>query len=315
MLRPLTRKRTAPPYERARLAADALRARAQAVGRTDRPADRAPEQTTDVDTVNQTRRMLAEAVLARILEGARERALLAHGSRPQPAVAAPPRHTQQPEPSTHRAEPQEESGEHPATPGSREEPPRRRAVAPAPLPAEPDRERGSAPRCPRPVPSAALQPLAVVTMLGTAHRVGSTRWAPPGGLHFGAPGDDGRHRGARTTPVRHRTRCAAPPGDVRHSRAPVRRTRCPAPHRCAHRRPPPPSGAAGGARPLVQLCYTPLSRSATATFSLIQGVSGSDRCPQGGGERLATDGGTPLPSPLRPALRPAQLSTRWVSWR
>jgi hypothetical protein len=45
--------------------------------------------------VNQTRRMLAEAALARILEGARERALLTHGSRPQPAVAAPP-HTQQP---------------------------------------------------------------------------------------------------------------------------------------------------------------------------------------------------------------------------
>ncbi|MFF9673665.1 MobF family relaxase [Streptomyces eurythermus] len=96
VLRPLTRKRTVPPYERARLAADALRARAQAVGGTDRPAGRAPEQTTDVDTVNETRRMLAEAALARVLEGARERALLAPGSRPQPAVAAPLPHTQQP---------------------------------------------------------------------------------------------------------------------------------------------------------------------------------------------------------------------------
>ncbi|WP_236243628.1 hypothetical protein [Streptomyces sp. CC228A] len=46
--------------------------------------------------MNQTRRMLAEAALARVLEGTRERTLLARGSRPQPAVAAPPPHTQQP---------------------------------------------------------------------------------------------------------------------------------------------------------------------------------------------------------------------------
>ncbi|WP_309056596.1 hypothetical protein [Streptomyces sp.] len=89
VLRPLTRKRTTPPYERARLAADALRARPRPwAARTDRPV--APEQTTDVDTVDQTRRMLAEAVFAGVLEGARERALLARGSRPQPAAAPPP---------------------------------------------------------------------------------------------------------------------------------------------------------------------------------------------------------------------------------
>lgn len=124
VLRPLTRKRTAPPYERARLAADALKVRAQAVRRADRlgsrtrprtvavaaasrshprpfhtgrKAGRVPEQTTDVDTVEQTRRALAEAALARVQEGARERALLTHGPRPQPAPAtAPPPHTQQP---------------------------------------------------------------------------------------------------------------------------------------------------------------------------------------------------------------------------
>ncbi|MEV0694843.1 MobF family relaxase [Streptomyces sp. NPDC050388] len=123
VLRPLTRKRTASPYERARLAADALRVRAQAVRRaerlgsrtrprtvavpaasrsrprpfhTGREASRAPEQTTDVDTVEQTRRTLAEAALARVREGARERAL-ALGPRPQLAPAtAPPPHTQQP---------------------------------------------------------------------------------------------------------------------------------------------------------------------------------------------------------------------------
>lgn len=123
MLRPLTRKRTASPYERARLAADALRIRAQAVRRadrlssrtrprtvavpaasrsrprpfhSDRKAGRVPEQTTDVATVEQTRRTLAEAALARVQEGARERAL-ALGPRPQPAPAAAlPPHTQQP---------------------------------------------------------------------------------------------------------------------------------------------------------------------------------------------------------------------------
>ncbi|PZH09165.1 conjugal transfer protein TraA [Streptomyces sp. NTH33] len=110
VLRPLTRKRTATPYERARLAADALRVRARprtvavpAASRSrprpfhsDRKAGRVPEQTTDVDTVEQTRRTLAEAALARVQEGARERALT-HGPRAQPApVTARPPHTQQP---------------------------------------------------------------------------------------------------------------------------------------------------------------------------------------------------------------------------
>ncbi|MFF5676414.1 hypothetical protein V8J11_00255 [Streptomyces hygroscopicus subsp. hygroscopicus] len=40
---------------------------------SDRKAGR--EQTTDVDTVEQTRRTLAEAALARVQEGARERVL------------------------------------------------------------------------------------------------------------------------------------------------------------------------------------------------------------------------------------------------
>ncbi|MFE6023849.1 conjugal transfer protein TraA, partial [Streptomyces sp. NPDC056441] len=121
VLRPLTRKRTAPPYERARLAADALAARVQAVrradrlssrprprpvavpatsrsrprpSRSDRKAGRVPEQTTDVTTVEQTRRTL-EAAVAKLQDGIRERAV-AHGPRPQPAPAtAPPPHTQQ----------------------------------------------------------------------------------------------------------------------------------------------------------------------------------------------------------------------------
>ncbi|MGC4986664.1 MobF family relaxase [Streptomyces sp. DT193] len=121
VLRPLTRNRSAPPYERARLAADALRVRGHAVRRadrmgsrtrpravavpalrsrprpfhSDRKAGRVPEQTTDVATVEQTRRTLSEAALARVLEGARERAV--HDLRPQPAPeTAPPSHTQHP---------------------------------------------------------------------------------------------------------------------------------------------------------------------------------------------------------------------------
>ena len=136
VLRPLTRNRSAPPYERARLAADALRVRGHAVRRADRlgsrtrpravavpalrsrprpfhsnwKAGRVPEQTTDVATVEQTRRTLSEAALARVLEGARERAV--HDLRPQPAPeTAPPSHAQHP--GTHRAGPQEESREHP----------------------------------------------------------------------------------------------------------------------------------------------------------------------------------------------------------
>ncbi|MEU3953590.1 MobF family relaxase [Streptomyces achromogenes] len=122
VLRPLTRNRTAPPYERARLAADALKLRAQAVRRADRlgsrprphpvavptasrphprplrtgrKAGRLPEQETGVDTVEQTRRTL-EAVAAALQDGIRERAVT-HGPRPRPAPAtAQPPHTQQP---------------------------------------------------------------------------------------------------------------------------------------------------------------------------------------------------------------------------
>ncbi|TVZ76878.1 TrwC relaxase [Streptomyces sp. BK340] len=122
VLRPLTRNRSALPYERARLAADALRVRVQAERRadrlgsrtrprtvavpsaprsrprpfhSDRKGGRVPEQPTDVATVEQTRRTLAEAALAMVQEGARERAV--HDLRPQPAPATtPPPHTQQP---------------------------------------------------------------------------------------------------------------------------------------------------------------------------------------------------------------------------
>ncbi|MFI8308465.1 MobF family relaxase [Streptomyces sp. NPDC085927] len=122
VLRPLTRKRSAPPYERARLAAGALAARVHATRRaerlssrtrpravavpaasrsrprpfhSDREAVRVLEQETGVDTAEQTRRTL-EAVAAKLQDGIRERAV-AHGPRPQPAPAtAPPPHTQQP---------------------------------------------------------------------------------------------------------------------------------------------------------------------------------------------------------------------------
>ncbi|MET9952422.1 hypothetical protein ABZ135_12860 [Streptomyces sp. NPDC006339] len=109
VLRPLTRSRTAVPYERARLAADALRARVQTVGRTDRPAGpgRVPEQATDVDTVDQTRRMLAAAALARVLEGARERRPSSPAA-PDRSLRLPRRRTHSsPAPSPHRAELQE----------------------------------------------------------------------------------------------------------------------------------------------------------------------------------------------------------------
>ncbi|MFF9511450.1 hypothetical protein ACF1BU_34695 [Streptomyces sp. NPDC014724] len=120
VLRPLPRNRTASPYERARLAADALTARVRAVRRADHvgsphpaahrrrarrpevplaavppgPAGCVPEQRTDVATVEQTRRTL-EAAVAKLQDGTRERGV-AHGPRPQPAPAtAPPPHTQQ----------------------------------------------------------------------------------------------------------------------------------------------------------------------------------------------------------------------------
>ncbi|MGV9342937.1 MobF family relaxase [Streptomyces sp. NPDC003688] len=125
VLRPLTRNRTAAPYERARLTAGALAARVQAARRAERlgsrPRPRAVavpaasrshprllrtgrkggrflEQETGVDTVEQTRRTLEAAaqLAAKLQDGIHERAV-AHGPRPQPAPAtAPLPHTQQP---------------------------------------------------------------------------------------------------------------------------------------------------------------------------------------------------------------------------
>ncbi|MFJ2736088.1 MobF family relaxase [Streptomyces sp. NPDC087317] len=121
VLRPLTRNRSASQYERARLAADALRARAHAVRRADRmgsrtrprtvavPAvprsrprpfhsdrkvGRVPVPTTDVATVEQTRRTLKAAV-AMLHDGARERAA-ARSAQPQPGPATALPHTQPP---------------------------------------------------------------------------------------------------------------------------------------------------------------------------------------------------------------------------
>ncbi|MET9734550.1 MobF family relaxase [Streptomyces sp. NPDC006458] len=127
VLRPLTRRRTSAPYERARLAAGALAARVNAARRAERlgsrplpyavavPAasrshprpfrtgrkdGRLLEPETGVDTVEQTRQTMEAAaakVAATIQDSKRARAL-AHGLRPQPAPATtpPPQHTQQP---------------------------------------------------------------------------------------------------------------------------------------------------------------------------------------------------------------------------
>ncbi|MFE0776427.1 MobF family relaxase [Streptomyces sp. NPDC058861] len=126
VLRPLTRNRTAPPYERARLAAGALAARVRAARRAERLGSRRRpyavavpaasrshprpfrdgrkdrrllEQETDVDTVEQTRQTLeaAAAKLAATLQEGRRTREAAHNLRPQPApTAVPPQHTQQP---------------------------------------------------------------------------------------------------------------------------------------------------------------------------------------------------------------------------
>ncbi|RSS85725.1 conjugal transfer protein TraA [Streptomyces sp. WAC02707] len=128
VLRPLTRNRTAPPYERARLAAGALAARVHAARRAERlgsrprpyavavPATsrslprprpfrdggkdgRALEQEAGVDTVERTRQTLeaAAAQVAATLQDSRRAREAAHNLRPQPAPAAvPPPHTQQP---------------------------------------------------------------------------------------------------------------------------------------------------------------------------------------------------------------------------
>lgn len=126
VLRPLTRNRTAAPYERARLAADALAARIRAARRAERlgsrprsyavavPAAsrlrprpfrdgrrdaRLPEPEAGVDAVEQTRQTLeaAAAQVAATIQDSRRAREAAHGLRPQPAPAAvPPPHAQQP---------------------------------------------------------------------------------------------------------------------------------------------------------------------------------------------------------------------------
>ncbi len=126
VLRPLTRKRTAPQYERARLAADALAARVHAARRAERlgsrrrpyvvavpaasrshprplrtgPKDgRLLEPETGVATVEQTRQTLeaAAAQVAATLQDSQRAREAAYGPRPQPTPAtAPPPHTQQP---------------------------------------------------------------------------------------------------------------------------------------------------------------------------------------------------------------------------
>ncbi|WP_312846355.1 hypothetical protein [Streptomyces sp. WAC02707] len=127
MLRPLTRNRSAPPYDRARLAADALAARvgaarraerlglhprpyAVAVPTSSRPSHpqpfrngrkdgRLPEPETGVDAVEQTRQTLeaAAAQMAATLQDSRRAREAAHARRPQPTPATTPQpHTQQP---------------------------------------------------------------------------------------------------------------------------------------------------------------------------------------------------------------------------
>lgn len=125
VLRPLTRNRTAAPYERARLAAGSLAARVRAARREERlgsrprpyavavPArsrshprpfrdgrkdGRLPELETIIDTVEQTRQTLeaAAAQVAATLQDSQRAREAAHGPRPQPTPAAVPPHTQQP---------------------------------------------------------------------------------------------------------------------------------------------------------------------------------------------------------------------------
>ncbi|MFG2676874.1 MobF family relaxase [Streptomyces sp. NPDC048445] len=125
VLRPLTRKRTAPPYERARLAAGALAARVNAARRAERlgsrsrpygvavpaasrshprpfptgaKAGRPLEPETGIDTVERSRQTIeAAAQLAATIQDGKRAREVAHGPRPQPAPApAPVPHTQQP---------------------------------------------------------------------------------------------------------------------------------------------------------------------------------------------------------------------------
>ncbi len=125
VLRPLTRKRTAPPYERARLAADALAARVRTARRAERLGSRTRlyavavpaasrsrprllssgrkcgrllEPETGVDTVERTRQTLeaAAAQMAATLRDSRLAREAAHGPRPQPVPATTPQpHTPQ----------------------------------------------------------------------------------------------------------------------------------------------------------------------------------------------------------------------------
>ncbi|MFD5474454.1 MobF family relaxase [Streptomyces sp. NPDC127105] len=128
VLRPLTRSRTAAPYERARLAAGALAARVRAARRAERLGSRPrpyavavpaasrshprpfrtgrkdgrllePETGVDVDAVEQTRQTLeaAAAKVAATIQDSKRAREAAHSLRPQPVPAAvPPPHTQQP---------------------------------------------------------------------------------------------------------------------------------------------------------------------------------------------------------------------------
>ncbi|MEU5403909.1 MobF family relaxase [Streptomyces sp. NPDC005963] len=117
VVRLLTRKRSAAPYERARLAAGALSARVHAARRSerlgfrtrtrhvavpdvsrsgprpsrpDRKSGRAQEQGTDVAALEQTRATIEAVakVAAKLQDGVRERAV-ARGPRPHPAPPAP----------------------------------------------------------------------------------------------------------------------------------------------------------------------------------------------------------------------------------
>ncbi|MFC8015528.1 MobF family relaxase [Streptomyces cinereoruber] len=127
VLRPLTRNRSAPPYERARLAADALAARvrtarraerlgshprpyAVAVSTSSRPSHqrpfrngrkngRLPEPETGVDAVEQTRQTLeaARAQMIATLQDSQRAREADHARRPQPTPATTPQpHTQPP---------------------------------------------------------------------------------------------------------------------------------------------------------------------------------------------------------------------------
>ncbi|MFE7216118.1 hypothetical protein ACFU93_40860 [Streptomyces sp. NPDC057611] len=153
VLRPLTRARSASPYERVRLAAGALAARLRAVrrsrrlgsrslphtiavpaastsrlrpGRADRKAGRDQEQATDVTTVEQTQRAFEAA--AKMAASSRT----ASGNEPSltaPGHSPPRRRPRRRPPSSPASSarpagphPQEESGEHTAGPEDRSRP-------------------------------------------------------------------------------------------------------------------------------------------------------------------------------------------------